>query len=175
MNRYNYFNRPYFPEPTHRDQPVVLSVEISIPSPLNRLTRQTASKTHEKVNKEHNNNPQEHHQLDILPPHPPLQTPTPNPKITRPNPQPVSLIDQQIDPLSPLEHSFNILRHDALNVINLLLCVRNCILLPTLGSPIPDHQFLQLPVKVCRSIRRHRRKVCTFWVIFPQKPFLYLN
>ena len=67
--------------------------------------------------------------------------------------QAIRLIDQQIDPLSPLQHPLDVLRHDPLDVIDILLHVRDCILLSRFRRSIPHHQVLQLRVEVRSAIR----------------------
>lgn len=70
----------------------------------------------------------------------------------RPNPQPIRLIDQQIDPLPPLQHPLNVLRHDPLHIIDILLHIRNRILLARLRRPIRNHQLLELRVEVRSAV-----------------------
>ena len=93
----------------------------------------------------------------------------------RPNTQPIRLIHQEIDPLPPLQHPLNILRHDAPHIINLLLRVRDGILLPALGRPIPHHQLLQTPIEVRRSVGRQRCKVRAVDIVAGEKLLFDFN
>jgi hypothetical protein len=73
--------------------------------------------------------------------------------------QPIRLIDQKINPLTPLQQSLNILAHNASHVINLALNIRNRILLARLRRSVLHHQFLQLRVKATRTIAIHCSKI----------------
>jgi len=92
-----------------------------------------------------------------------------------PYPKPIRFVHQQINPLPPLQHPLNILRHNPLHVINILLHIRNRILLPPLRSPIPNHQPLQLSIKTRRTICRHGCKIRTFRIIAREKLLLYFH
>jgi hypothetical protein len=82
-------------------------------------SRQSASHTDEKIDEEDHHNSQKHHQLDILPPHPPPQTATTHTEVVRAAPEPISLIDQQINPFTSLKNPLNVLCHNATDAVDL--------------------------------------------------------
>ena len=143
------------------------SLIIQVLRTLSPPLRRTKSKMHgillprslrHKHNENHNKNnhdPNQHHQFSILPPHLPLQPATPHPKIRRPSTQPIRLIHQQINPLPPLQHPLDILRHDPPHIVDLLLRVRDRILFTPLGGPKRHHELFHLLVEVGRAVRGH--------------------
>lgn len=80
---------------------------------------QAASHTDEKIDEEDYHNSQKHHQLDILPPHPPPQTATTHSEVVRAAAEPISLIDQQINSLTTLQYPLNILCHNVTDAVDL--------------------------------------------------------
>ena len=70
----------------------------------------------------------------------------------RPDPQPIRLIDQQIDPLPALQHPLDVLRHDPPHIVDLVLRVRDRVLLAPLGGSIPDHQLLERKVEISGAV-----------------------
>lgn len=74
----------------------------------------------------------------------------------RPHPQLIRLIHQQIDPLPPLQHPLDILRHDAPHILNLPLHAPQRVLLV---RPEIHHQLLQRAVERRRAIRRETREI----------------
>ena len=90
----------------------------------------------------------------------------------RSNPQPIRLVNQQVDPLPPLQHPLNILCHYPLHIIDIMLHVRNRIVFPRLRRPIRNHQLLQLRVEIRRSIWWQIRKIRVLWIIAREKLLL---
>ena len=126
-------------------------------------------------NKEHHNHTNQHHQLNILPPHLPLQPTTPHAKILRPDPQPIRLVDQQIDPLPTLQHPLDILRHDPPHILDLGLRVRDRVRFAPLSRPVPDHQFLELGVEFGGPVRGYAGEVRVRDVIAGQEALFDLD
>jgi hypothetical protein len=124
-----------------------------------RLTRQSATKSNKQINQKDNHQTQQHHQLDILPPHPPLQRPTPHPKVPRIVPQSPRLIHQHRHMLPSLQHPLNILRHNLPHPLDLALRRPQRIRLPRLRSALLDHQPLELAIEACAAVGRQVRKV----------------
>lgn len=89
------------------------------------LTWQPTRHSYEKVNQENHHKHQKDHQLRILPPHPPPQTPTSHPELHSPCLQPCGFINQKVDPLTPLQHPLDILRHNPSRALNLPLRLLN--------------------------------------------------
>lgn len=77
----------------------------------------------------------------------------------RPDAQPIRLIDQQIDALPPLQHPLDVLRHDALDVIDVRLHVADRVPLAALRRPETHHQLLERGVEVGGAVRRQRGEV----------------
>lgn len=77
----------------------------------------------------------------------------------RPDPQPIRLVDQQIDPLAALEHPLDILRHDPLHAVDVLLHVGDGILLARLRGAERHHQAFQLGVEIRRAVRRQAGEI----------------
>lgn len=88
---------------------------------MRNLTWKPAPKPDKQIQQKHAHENQKNHQLCILPPHPPPQVPTLHPKLPRARLQAGRLVHQQINPLAPLQHPLDILRHDPLDAINLPL------------------------------------------------------
>ncbi len=80
-------------------------------------------------------------------------------------PQPIRLIHQQIDPLTPLQHPLNILRHDPSDILNLILHVPDSVIFASLRRSVLYHQLLQLGVERRRAIRWQRSEVCVLRVV----------
>lgn len=93
----------------------------------------------------------------------------------RPDSQPIGLVNQQIDPLPPLQHPLDILRHNPLHIIDIRLHVADRILLAPLRRPVTDHQTLQLRVKIRGAVRWQAGEICRFWVIAREELFLDLD
>ena len=89
-----------------------------------------------------------------------------------PSPQPIRLVNQQIDPLSPLQHPLNIIRHDPAHTFDILLHVCESILFARLRRPERDHQALELVVEIRRTVRWQRSKIRRRRIIFFQELFL---
>jgi hypothetical protein len=123
------------------------------------LTRQSTPKPNEQVDQKDDHQTQQHHQLHILPPHPPLERTTPDPKVPRILSQPTRLIDQRIHVLSALQHPLNILRHNLPHAINLPLRRAHRIVLARLGPALLDHHALEHAIEARAAIRRQIRKV----------------
>lgn len=103
---------------------------------------------HDSQDDQHQHRAQQRHQLDILPPHLPLQPPTPDPELARAPAEPVRLVHQQIDPLPPLEQPLNIPRHDPPHVVDLLLRVTDGVVAGALlAGAVVDHARAQLGVE----------------------------
>ena len=113
---------------------------------------QTASHTHEKIYKEDHNHNQQRHQLNVLPPHPPPQPSTPHPKLMRTPSQAIRLINQQINPLPSLKHSFDILSHYSAHILNLVLDVAYRVCFSRRSGAVLNHQLLQCGVEASRAI-----------------------
>jgi len=117
-----------------------------------RPTRQPTPKAHKQINQKHNHHSQQNHKLNILPPHLAPETLTPHTELMRTATQAIRLINQEINPLAPLQNPLDILRHNIPHVINLALHVRNRVLLPRLRGAILHHQLLQLGVETARAV-----------------------
>ena len=111
------------------------------------LTRQSAPKPNKQIDQENDHQAEQHHQLDILPPHPPLQRATPHPEIPRVIPQPPRLIHQHSHVLPPLQHPLNVLRHNLPHTLNLALRCPQRIRLAGLRGALLDHQPLELAIE----------------------------
>jgi len=101
--------------------------------------RQTTSKANKQVNQEYYDDDQQHHKLDILPPHPPTQSPTPDSEIPRGAAQTISLVDEQINALTTLQHALDILGHDLPDAVHLALDIADGVVLAGLGGAVADH------------------------------------
>lgn len=93
----------------------------------------------------------------------------------RATPQPIRLINQQINPLPPLQHPLNILRHDPPHILNLALHIPNRIILPRLRGPVLHHQLLQPAVERRRAIRRQRSEVRLLRIVGGQEALFDLD
>lgn len=114
-------------------------------------TWQPTRHSYEKINQENHHKHQKNHQFRIFPPHSPPQTPTSHPKLHSPSLQPCSFINQKIDPLPPLQHPLDILRHDTSRTLNLPLgLLHNIFILPALRKLI--HRVLKRGVKLGAAI-----------------------
>lgn len=71
----------------------------------------------------------------------------------------IRFVNQQINPLAPLEQTLNVLTHNPPHIINLSLHIANRILLPRLRRPIINHQALQLAIKAARAIIRQAGEI----------------
>ena len=80
----------------------------------------------------------------------------------RPHSQPIRLINQQINPLPPLQHPFNILRHNPPHILNLPLHAPQCILL---RRPKADHQLLQRAIECRGAVGRQTREIRVFRLV----------
>jgi hypothetical protein len=121
--------------------------------------RQPTSKPHKQVNQENDHHRQKGHDSNVLPPHPPPQSPAPYAELVCAASKPIRLVDQKIDPLAPLKQALNILTHNAPHIINLSLRIRNRVLLAALRRAILHHQLFQLRIKTPRPITLHTCEV----------------
>jgi hypothetical protein len=127
---------------------------------LRQLTRQTTSKANKEVNQEDDDQAQQNHELDVLPPHPPLERATPDPKVSRIVAQAARLVDQNTHMLSTLQHALNVLRHNLPHAINFPLGRAQSILLSSIRAPLLRHHALERTIEACTSIRWQTSKVC---------------
>lgn len=141
-------------------QPVVNPRTLSaLPPQAPTPSRQPTPKANKKINQKHHNHSQQDHKLDVLPPHPPPQPATPHAEVPRRIPQPPRLINQQIQPLAPIQHALNILRHNLPHALNLPLRRPQRIVLAGLCAPKLHHKPLHHPIEARTPVRRERRKV----------------
>lgn len=124
------------------------------------LTRQPTPKPHKQIDQKNNDQTQQHHQLHILPPHPPLQRPTPHPKIPRVVPKPPRLVHQHGHVLPPLQHPLDVLGHDLAHALDLALRRAQRVRLPRLRGALLDHQALEVAIEGRAAVGRQGRKVC---------------
>jgi len=127
---------------------VTLVTETSSP------TRKTTAEANKEIDQKDDDKRQQHHQLDVLPPHPPLECPRPDPKVARILAQPAGLVDQHTHVLASLQHALNVLRHDLSDALNLALSSPERILLTGLRTTLLDHHPLQRAIETRTSIRR---------------------
>lgn len=107
------------------------------------LTRQPTPKPDKQVYQKHPHQAKQHHQLDVLPPHPSLQPATPDPEIPRVVPQPPRLVHQHGHVLPPLQHPLDILGHDLAYPLDLALRRAQRVRLPGLRGALLEHQALE--------------------------------
>lgn len=105
---------------------------------------------------------QQRHELDVLPPHLPLQPPTPHAKVTRSPSELISLVNQEVHPLTPLQQTLNVSRHDSPHIVNLPLRITNRIALSATRASVFHHQILQLAVEASGAIVGHVTVVGAF-------------
>jgi len=129
---------------------------------LSKLTRQSTPKPNEQVDQEYDNKAQQHHQLDILPPHPPLQRPRSDPEIPRVISQSARLVHQDVHVLAALQDSLNVLRHDLPHALDLTLRSAQSISLSGLGRALLDHQLLKCSIEARTSVGRQVGEVRLF-------------
>lgn len=103
-------------------------------------------------NNQHQHQPQQAHQLDILPPHPPLQPPAAHAELARAAPQPVRLVYQQVNPLAALQKALDVARHDAAHVVNLAARVAERVVAPRPRRAVVHHERAQVAVEGRRAI-----------------------
>jgi len=152
-----------------RESSVDLVVDTAAPS------RQSTSESDKEVYQEHNDQNQQDHQLDILPPHPPSQTSTPDSEIPGAISQPIRLIHQQINALAPLKHPLNILCHDLPNTIDFPLRSPERILFARLCRALLNHEFLERGVETRTAIARQRREIRIIEGKLLQKRLLHVH
>ena len=110
-------------------------------------TRKTTAKAHEQIHQEDAHHDQQDHESDVLPKHPPSQTLASHPKVSRRATEAIGLVNQEVDAFSSLQHSLDILRHDAPHIVHFPLHVPERIFLSGLGGTIVDHELLQRRVE----------------------------
>lgn len=124
-------------------------------TPVASRLRSTLQGKDERQDDQDHNHGEQAHQLDVLPPHPPLQIPSPHAELPRAAPQPIRLINQQIQPLPPLQQALNIPRHNPPDIVNLPLRRRDSIVLAPRRSPVVHHQPAQLRVEARSPVVGH--------------------
>lgn len=125
------------------------------------LTRKTTAEANKEIDQKDDNERQQHHQFDILPPHPPLERPRPDPEVARILTQSARLVNQHTHMLAPLQHAFNILRHDFSYTLNFALSSSKRILLTGLRTTLLHHHPLQRAIETRTSIRRQVMEIRT--------------
>jgi hypothetical protein len=118
---------------------------------------------HEDKNHDQN---EERHELHVLPPHLSLQVAAADPEIPSAIVQSVRLVNEQVDPLASLEQAFDILRHDASNIVNLSLRIANRVVHAAAGRAKLHHQVLHLGVERAGAVVGHVGKVGALGELF---------
>lgn len=90
----------------------------------------------------------------------------------RPNPKPIRLINQQIDPLPPLQNPLDILRHDAPHILNLPLHVADRVLFAPFRGPVTDHQLFQPGIEIRGAVGRQAGEIRRLRVVARKELFL---
>lgn len=103
-------------------------------------------RNHNREYDEHHDQREERHQLDVLPPHLPLQTAATDAELARAAAETIRLVDEQVDALAPLEQALDIARHDAPDIVNLALDVGDGVVFPAARGAVVDHELLELAI-----------------------------
>lgn len=105
---------------------------------------------------------QQPHQLDILPPHLPLEPATAHAELSRAATQAIRLVHQQVDSLATLKQAFDIARHDAAYVVNLALGCGDGVVATAAGRAVLHHEVLEVGIEGARAVVGHVGKVGAF-------------
>lgn len=90
----------------------------------------------------------------------------------RPHPKSIRLINQQINPLPPFKNPLDILRHDALDGVNVLLHIGDGVGFAGLRGAVFHHEGFEDGVEVGSAVGWHCREVCPFCIVLCQESFL---
>ncbi len=93
------------------------------------------------------NDDQQGHQLDILPPHLPLEAAAADAELAGAAAEAVGLVDEQVDALAALEQALDVARHDAADVVHLALDVGDGVVAAARRGAVLDHQALERGVE----------------------------
>ena len=98
------------------------------------------------------NDDEQRHQLDILPPHLPLEPTAAHAELARAPAQAIGLVDEEIDALAALEQALDIPRHDAPYVVDLALDVGDGVVAAARGGAVLDHEVLEGRVEAAGAV-----------------------
>jgi len=70
--------------------------------------------------------------------------------------QSVSLINQQVNPLSSFQNLLNVLAHDIPDVVDLGLDVLESVILASFCGSVFNHQFLEVCIEACSTVGGER-------------------
>ena len=102
---------------------------------------------------------QKGHELDILPPHLPLEPPAADAELAGAAAQPVRLVHEEVHPLAALEQALDVLRHDAADVVDLAARVADGVVAAARCRAVLHHERLELAVEGAGAVVGHVGKV----------------
>lgn len=110
---------------------------------------------HDRQDDQEQHQQQQPHELDILPPHLPLEAPAAHAELSGAPAEAVRLVDEQVDPLAALEQALDVPGHDAAHVVDLALGAGDGVVAAAARGAVVDHEALELGVEGAGAVVGH--------------------